>query len=165
MVDARRRSFLRGNLRAAGAAEPAPAARPPWALRPDAEFVARCTGCGDCVRACPRGVLRRGDGGLAEIAFDSAGCSLCGDCARVCAARAIDPSVQAQAFEWRVQVGDACLNRRGVECRVCGDACDVRVLRFTPAPGGIAQLRIDAAACTGCGDCVGVCPVKAIELR
>lgn len=165
MVDARRRSFLRGDLRAAAAAEPAAPARPPWSRRPDAEFVARCTGCGDCVRACPQGVLLRGDGGLAQIAFDRAGCSLCGDCARVCPTGAIDASAVAPAFPWKVAVSEACLSRRGVECRVCGDACDARALRFVPAPGGIAQLRIDADACTGCGDCVGVCPVRAIDLR
>lgn len=165
MVDSRRRSFLRADLRGAGAPDAAPPARPPWARRPDAEFVARCTACGDCVRACPRGVLLSGDGGLAQIAFDRAGCSLCGDCARACGTGAIDAAQVAPPFTWRVRVADTCLNRRGVECRVCGDACDVRALRFVPARGGIAGLQVDAAACTGCGDCVSVCPVRAISLR
>ena len=165
MVDPRRRSFLRGDVLAASAAEPAIAARPPWSLRPDAGFTARCTRCGDCVRACPRGVLRGGDGGFPEISFTAAGCSLCGDCATACPTGAIDRVANPIAFAWRVQVADSCLNRRGVECRVCGEACDARALRFVPARGGIARLEIDIAACTGCGDCVSICPVGAIGLR
>lgn len=165
MIDPRRRSFLRGDLRAANAVEPAAAPRPPWSLRPDAAFGERCTRCGDCVRACPRSVLRSGDGGFPEISFAAAGCSLCGDCAKACPTGAIDPAANPVAFAWRVQIADGCLNRRGVECRVCGEACEARALRFVPARGGIAQLQVDTAACTGCGDCVPVCPVGAIALR
>lgn len=164
-MDSRRRSFLRGKLSDAGAAEPAPPPRPPWSLRPDAQFTARCTRCGDCVRTCPRGVLQAGDGGFPAIRFDTAGCSLCGECARACAPRAIDPQAAPEAFSWRVQVDEKCLNRRGVECRVCGDACDTRALRFAPARGGISTLQIDTASCTGCGDCIGVCPTHALSLR
>lgn len=159
-MDPQRRSFLRGKP-----ADNRTPPRPPWSLRPDAAFASACTRCGDCVRICPRAVLRSGDGGYPEIAFDAAGCSLCGECARACAPKAIDRAAAAEAFPWRVQIDERCLNRRGVECRVCGDACEARALRFVPARGGIAQLQIDAAACTGCGDCVGVCPVRAITLR
>ena len=35
---------------------------------------------------------------------------------------------------------------------------------FRPALGGYALPEVDAAACTGCGLCIGVCPVKAIEM-
>ncbi|MFT3663474.1 ferredoxin-type protein NapF [Piscinibacter sp.] len=164
-MDPRRRSFLRGRIADTEAPRAAERPRPPWSLRPGDAFRAACTRCGDCLRACPRGVLHAGDGGYPEIRFDSAGCSLCGECAAVCQSHAIDRERVAQAFAWRVEVGAACLNRRGVECRVCGDACEARALRFAPALGGIAQLRVDAQACTGCGDCVGVCPVGAIGLR
>jgi ferredoxin-type protein NapF len=56
-------------------------------------------------------------------------------------------------------VAPHCLARRGVECRVCGDACDARALRLRPAPGGISELSVDSAQCTGCGECLPVCPV------
>lgn len=64
----------------------------------------------------------------------------------------------------RVAVGEACLARHGVECRICAEACDTRALRFVPALGGIAQLRIDPDLCNGCGDCVAPCPVGAVSL-
>lgn len=163
-MDPRRRSLLRGKLHDASAPTLAAPPRPPWS-RPEAEFTARCSRCDDCVKACPQTVLKRGDGGFPQIDFSHNGCSLCGDCARACPTGAIDPKAVTVAFAWRVQVAETCLARHGVECRVCGDACDARALRFVPALGGIAQLQIDSTACTGCGDCVGVCPVNAITLR
>lgn len=163
-MDPRRRSLLRGKLHDAAAETVTAPPRPPWS-RTEAEFTARCTRCDDCVTACPQTVLKRGDGGFPQIDFSRKGCSLCGDCARACATGAIDPMAVTLPFAWRVQVAETCLARRGVECRVCGDACDARALRFVPARGGIAQLQVDSAACTGCGDCLAVCPVAALSLR
>lgn len=163
MVDQRRRFFLRGQVRPAATASERP--RPPWAIHPDTAFLARCTRCGDCVDVCPEKVLKRADGGFPEIDFSQAGCTRCGDCSRACATGAIGHPEAGVAFAWKVSVSDACLNRQFVECRLCGDACDDRALRFVPARGGISQLQISEDACSGCGACVGVCPVKAISLR
>ena len=163
-MDPSRRGFLRGRPPAANRADQAVAPRPPWALQPDSAFIAQCTRCTDCVRACPRSVLRSGDGGYPETDFSSAGCTLCGDCRRACGTGAIRQDDAAQAFARRVQVGSACLTRHGVECRVCGDACDTRALRFVPAIGGISQLQVILDSCTGCGECLGRCPASALSL-
>jgi NAD-dependent dihydropyrimidine dehydrogenase PreA subunit len=48
---------------------------------------ALCTGCGDCVIACPTHVLALADG-LAVI-VEPAACSYCGDCESVCPTGAI----------------------------------------------------------------------------
>lgn len=159
-MDLNRRLFLRGRV----LHEPQVAFRPPWSVVPDSLFATRCTRCADCVRACPRQVLKSGDGGFPTIDFTSAGCSLCGDCARACTTAAIAPDEKPEAFPWRVKISDACLTRHGVECRICGDACDAGALRFAPALGGIAQMRIQLESCTGCGDCVAICPVKAVSM-
>lgn len=163
MVDASRRFFLRGQPAQAQRQPP----RPPWALSPDAAFTSACTRCGDCLRVCPSQVLRSGDGGFPEIDFQHAGCSLCGDCRQACGSGALSrgAGAAADAFAWRVQAGEACLTRHGVECRLCGDACDTRALRFVPAPGGIAQLQLRTGDCTGCGECLPRCPVRALSLK
>jgi ferredoxin-type protein NapF len=109
--------------------------------------------------------LHPGDGGFPIIDFSSSGCCLCGACARVCPTSAIGKDTTRRAFAWHVEVSSGCLTHHGVECRVCGDLCDTGVLRFVPAVGGIRQMRVDLAACTGCGACVAPCPVAAISLK
>lgn len=63
-----------------------------------------------------------------------------------------------------VEIAASCLAQRGIECRLCGDACDSGALRFRPTRGGIAQPVLDLTRCTRCGDCVAPCPVGAISV-
>lgn len=63
-----------------------------------------------------------------------------------------------------VTLAPHCLAQRRVECRLCGDACAQGALRFVPALGGVSQLSLNPAACTGCGDCVPLCPVQALSV-
>lgn len=58
----------------------------------------------------------------------------------------------------------ACLARQGIVCRTCGDLCPTGAIRFRPQPGGVAVPLVDAAACTGCGECAPACPVGALTL-
>ena len=157
MVDTRRRFFLR--------AQPAPPAqpRPPGALAEGA-FLDACTRCGDCATTCPTQVIQRGDGGYPVLDFSRNGCELCGDCQRACRAGAL-PGPSALGG-WLAELTLArCLSSRGVECRLCGDACEPRALRFQPGPRGVALPQLEAEACTACGHCVGVCPTQALSVR
>jgi ferredoxin-type protein NapF len=61
------------------------------------------------------------------------------------------------------RLSEACVEPRGVTCRRCGEACEPGAIRFRLQRGG-AIPSIDAERCTGCGDCLGVCPVSAIAL-
>ncbi|CAH2601814.1 Ferredoxin-type protein NapF (periplasmic nitrate reductase) [Rhodovastum atsumiense] len=45
----------------------------------------------------------------------------------------------------------------------CRDACPAGAIRFTLARGG-ARPHVVAASCTGCGDCVRVCPADALRV-
>jgi ferredoxin-type protein NapF len=107
-------------------------------------------------------VLRDGDGGFPRIDFSQRGCTLCGACVLACNAGALQPG--QPAFSRHVQVGPECLAQRGVECRICGDACGVGALHFVPQRGGVGSPLADLQACTGCGSCVAPCPVGAIRM-
>lgn len=151
----------RGLFRALAGARQVEPVRPPWSL-PAAAFRAACTGCGDCVRGCPQGILSLVSG-FPETSFTAAGCDSCGACASACRTGALAPATQPQ---WRhgVTIQAGCLAEGGIVCRVCGEHCDSRAITIRPAVGGRARPILDAAACTGCGECVAACPAGAITL-
>jgi len=157
-MDVSRRRFL--GVRAPGAA----VFRPPWSA-PEALFATLCSRCDDCVKACPTGVLVRGEGGYPMADFAAAACTFCGDCARACATGAIGRDLQQAPWAFGVAIGDGCLAARQVECRVCGEACDAGAIRFRPRVGGPARPEVDEAGCTGCGACIAPCPVGAVTRR
>ncbi len=161
-MDPQRRSFLRGRL-APLPNQPRPP-RPPWAVDESA-FVARCTRCDACVQACPPAILHRGDGGFPEVRFTEQGCTECGACVHACQPAALQRLPGATPWAWKPHIGEACLARRRVECRVCGETCDHNAIRFRPTLGGVAQPQLDPDRCTGCGACVGPCPTQAIVLQ
>jgi NADH-quinone oxidoreductase subunit F len=50
----------------------------------------QCTGCGQCLTACPKGAIAGGDGQIHVI--DQGRCSRCGDCEAVCRDQAVKRS-------------------------------------------------------------------------
>lgn len=158
MVDVSRRGFLRGRPR------PKAEIRPPWALA-EAAFIDRCTRCNDCLPACPQAILIAGDGGYPTVDFSRAECTFCGECVKVCRPQALLRDNDRTPWAIKALISDLCLARRGVECRVCGDFCDVRAIRFTPRLGGSPLPEIATGQCTGCGACLAPCPSQAIAIR
>ena len=158
MVDASRRGFLRARPR------PRAEIRPPWSL-PESAFIDRCTRCGDCLTACPQKILAVGDGGFPTVDFTRGECTFCGACAAACQPLALVRREGLSAWPYKALVSDSCLPRSGIECRVCGDFCDVRAIRFAPRLGGSPLPAIDKDTCTGCGACVAPCPTAAITIR
>lgn len=157
MFDLSRRAFFRGRPR------PKAEKRPPWAL-PEADFIDRCTRCNDCITACPTHVLTVGDGSYPTIDFREGECTFCGDCVTACLPKALVRQDGKPAWMYKALIGEDCLPYQGVECRVCGDFCDARAIRFPPRLGGSPLPEIDADQCTGCGACVGPCPTAAITI-
>jgi len=154
-----RRGFLRARFRS-----DSDVLRPPW-VAPDVAFDEACTRCGDCLQACPTAILVAGDGGYPSVDFKRGECTFCGDCVRVCRPGALRRTGDSTR-PWALQatIGDACLARHGVECRVCGEMCGEGAIRFRPTAGGVAQPQFDPVRCTGCGACQAPCPVGAIAL-
>ena len=77
-------------------------------------------------------------------------------------ARRVTPDGEAAPLV--AQKGPTCLADRGVECRLCGEACDAGAIRFPPRLGGVAAPVIAVDRCTGCGDCLPLCPAAALKL-
>lgn len=134
--------------------------RPPWALH-EPGFSAACTGCRACVEACPEHVLAMGRDGLPVFQPDGGECTFCRRCVDACQPQAL---LRTDAAPWRhrARIAGSCLPAHGVVCTSCGDVCPEAAIRIPPAARGGAQVAADR--CTGCGACVGVCPVQAIGL-
>jgi ferredoxin-type protein NapF len=152
-----RRQFLRGRF----SPRHLPL-RPPWALAEEA-FLNACTRCGDCIRVCPQGILVE-DGGYPRVEFGKGECTFCGDCVTACKAGALQRKDNRPPWQLLPVIGEACLARKDVVCRTCGDVCAATAIRFRPQLGGSALPEVDPSRCTGCGGCVAPCPARAIAM-
>lgn len=154
-----RRSFFR---RFSG--RPAPL-RPPYA-RDEAQFLGACDACGACIAICPEKILIADGLGRPRVEFAAGACTFCDLCAQSCTREAFRAKGEGKP-PWNAvaMVSESCLEHRGIACRTCEIGCEPMAISFSPRPGGINQLRIDAERCTGCGGCVGLCPVDALQVR
>ncbi|WP_211563328.1 ferredoxin-type protein NapF [Magnetovibrio blakemorei] len=161
-VSLSRRAFFSGR----GAQPVVAPFRPPWS-RAEQHFVDLCTHCNECRDVCAEQIIVLGGGGYPEVDFQNGECSFCGDCAQVCEPGAIVAAHVFEALPWNlgVELSANCLSQNGVMCRVCGERCDARAIRFQLAVGGNALPVIDQSSCTGCGACIAPCPVGALEIK
>lgn len=145
--------------------------RPPGA---DPEsFESLCDRCGDCVRACPYGVIfTQGPESGPLLEPNLMACRLCSDypCIRSCPTGALQslPQDTLPRFGVARLRTEACLNsippaqgKRRKICRECAASCPVaNVIDYDRQ----ALPRI-AEHCTGCGLCVAVCPTSALQVE
>jgi len=137
--------------------------RPPWAVREEL-FIRQCDRCGDCLPACPDGLLRSGDGGFPVLSFRDGGCTFCRKCVDACHSGALSREV-FPAIDLAATIDQSCLATQGILCRACGDECEHAAIRFRPALGGLTRVEVVAADCNGCGACVRLCPIGAIDMQ
>ncbi len=109
----------------------------------------------------------RGAAGFPTIDFrlGTGECTFCGECAAACQPAALKVAADAPPWRLKAAIGEACLALKDIVCRSCGDRCNAGAIRFRPRLGGAARPELDAAACTGCGACIGVCPSAAIAVN
>jgi ferredoxin-type protein NapF len=167
--DLSRRGFLSGALlTSAGRRELEHRMHPLGPLSPAARVsgdLDACRACvGPCVQACSVGIVHRhaddhANPGLAYLDFSSGGCTLCGDCVRVCPACDSAVTMPERLGLARIDT-QRCVAYQDVICVSCRLGCRTRAVDVDNA----RRPWIDAEGCTGCGGCVSVCPVDAIEV-
>ena len=141
--------------------------RPPGAL-PEEEFVAACTGCGQCLKVCPNNALQSTllEAGLAglytprlvpRIGYCEEMCTFCG---QVCPTEAIRPITLNE--KRLIQIGVAHIDKtRCIAwdtdkiCLVCNEQCSYQAIVGDDKKRPI----IKEEKCTGCGICENKCPV------
>ena len=157
--------------------------RPPGALA-EAQFLARCTRCGECMRVCIANGLQPAlfEAGLAglwspvlvsRIGYCEYNCTLCG---QVCPTGAIT-RLQLEKKQ-QVKIGLAeidrsrCLPWKGdSECIVCEEHCPTpeKAIRlreekvYSVLSGKVEVLKrpyVDEKRCIGCGICETKCPLS-----
>ncbi len=156
-----RRRFLTGNR------QEGTTFRPPW-TPPEDEFIDQCRRCDDCIAVCETGLLKKGSGGFPEADFSQAGCSFCGSCSDACQHDVIQQHViqETEDVPWNIlaTINPQCLALNRVHCRTCQETCEARAISFTIKTGGVAIPSINTDQCTGCGECVSLCPITAISM-
>lgn len=152
--------FLRGDFK--GKESPL---RPPWAID-ESLFTEICTNCGDCISVCPTDIIKLARANFPIIDFSANECLFCGDCADACEPKALLKSPQRKPWAIKADINEkTCITFQGVECRGCYDPCEARAIKMPPRLGGISIPLVSRADCTGCGACVSVCPVDAINIH
>ncbi len=127
---------------------------------------AKCTGCGSCVRACPRQLIKliplkrnvyikcsslaKGPDAKA-VCGTQRQCIGCGICSRKCPVQAITVSNNLARIDY-----DKCIN-----CGLCATVCPTKAIQDILA-GGRKKAQIQADLCIGCTICAKQCPVEAI---
>ena len=157
----------------------------PYLIRPpgaddEADFLARCVRCSQCMKVCPTSGLQPAlfEAGLEgtwtprlvpRLGYCDYGCNACG---QVCPSGAIPPLDLAPKQETEIGLAVVDRNRcipwaRGTPCIVCEEMC--------PVPEKAIELQVDgdgqdtaslqkpaviADLCIGCGICEYQCPVE-----
>lgn len=144
--------------------------RPPGG-RPEADFLAKCVRCGQCLEVCPNHALRptlfeAGPGALwtpmlvPRLGYCDYSCNACG---QVCPSGAIPPLPLEE--KRKAVIGTAHVDRdRCTSCMICKDMCPVggavEVVEVEKEGMMVMLPQVMGDLCIGCGICEYICPVE-----
>ena len=145
----------------------------------EAEFLAKCVGCGTCMAVCPTGGLlpfmsgTRLDAVFTPKLVPSVGACLpnCTACGRACPTGAI-ARIRVEDKP-KVRIGLAVIDRsrclpwaKRERCFVCENHCPrvYGAIEMRPTGDGVMLPHVRGRQCTGCGLCEHECPEEAIRV-
>ena len=142
--------------------------RPPGA-RPEADFLAKCVRCGQCIKICPNSALRPTlfEAGLRGFSTPilmprHAPCNYdCNACGQVCPSGAIPPLPLEE--KRKAIIGTAHVDVDGcIRCMFCVKECPVEgALELVRVEGKKGEFpKVVPELCIGCGTCEHECPVE-----
>jgi ferredoxin-type protein NapF len=152
--------------------------RPPGAIEED-EFTGLCLRCGNCMRACPSGIIHPDTGqagilGLLSpvVRYEQEYCvENCNACTKVCPSGALQALNLEQKH--RYVIGQAMVDRSLClwsfsDCNTCIRACPFEAVQIQWDEEAYESYPVvDPLKCNGCGACEVVCPagdIKAIKV-
>ena len=159
------------------------ALRPPGAIK-EADFLAACIKCGQCVDACPFGTLELTkvgeDGEIGSPHFEARDvpCYMCEDipCARACPTGALEQTTKIEDSRMGLAVlvdKENCIAFQGLRCEVCYRQCPLMdkaiTLEYKPqertGKHAFFEPVVHSDACTGCGMCEHACILEESAIR
>lgn len=147
---------------------------PPGALKVKEKFLSKCTGCGECINACPYGALfpvfdSKLEKDIPHMDTNASPCLMCKDypCISSCTYGALKPYKKKESpkFGQAKLIFENCINYESEDqkCDQCALSCPIESVvsfnrKFKP---------LFSKSCTGCGICIQSCPPfpKAIVVK
>lgn len=138
---------------------------PPGALVDKPKFLKKCTGCGDCIQACPYNTIfpvfdPKLEKNIPHLDPNMNACMMCFDypCINACEVDALKSFKKKETLKLgqAKALVDHCINTKTEQltCNACRDSCPIEnVITYNKK----FQPRI-SKDCTGCGICVHACP-------
>ncbi|WP_454062943.1 4Fe-4S dicluster domain-containing protein [Candidatus Nitrospira salsa] len=136
--------------------------RPPGAVE-EADFLDRCTKCGDCVTACPFDAIRSHRIDQTPVILpEESPCQLCEDfpCIDACETEALLPVSQVADVDMGIAKlsSQECTAAHG--CNACVSKCPQQAIDMNFS---MFQISVLDGHCVGCGICQQIC--KAVNDR
>lgn len=130
--------------------------RPPGAVKEEI-FLERCTGCGDCLEACPHDAIQQLTSNETPVIFPEVSpCQLCEDfpCIGACETDALLPLTGRLQVNMGVAKVLAKMCTAGNGCNACVSKCPTEAISMD---FGSFRINVDDTVCVGCGVCQYIC--------